>query len=73
MAVAAVVGGKRRLNAEASVLRTGTCLRHAQRPKLAICRTQENLSWKRVCQPVVCDRPGCELFPRSLGDAMFGV
>ena len=29
--------------------------------------------WKRVRQPVVCDRPGRQLFARSLGDALFGV
>ena len=33
---------------------------------------RKTLLWKRVGQPVVCDRPGCELFPRSLGDALVG-
>ena len=34
---------------------------------------RKTLLGKRVGQPVVCDRPGCELFPRSLGDALVGV
>ena len=34
---------------------------------------RKTLLGKRVRQPVVCDLPGWQLLPRSLGDALLGV
>ena len=66
MAVAAVVGGK-----EGEILRRPWCepvrALDTRRGRILLFAelSKKNPSWKRMRQPVVCDRPDCELIPQN--------